>query len=80
MSIQVIYNNIRINQILQTTFQWYIHYLNTVDCKNIESYSTFIADNCIMQSNNNPSIDDKEQILKHISAFWKTYKKVIMSY
>ncbi|MGD1834990.1 MAG: nuclear transport factor 2 family protein [Nitrososphaeraceae archaeon] len=74
--LEVQINNLRINQLSKETFEWYISYLNTVDIKDLKSYSTYLSDNCIMQINNNQPTEGKDSILKDLSSFWKSFDKV----
>lgn len=43
-----------------------------MDNKNVELYGTFLADDCVMQFNNNPSIEGKANILQNLSNYWTT--------
>lgn len=67
-------DRLRINQLSPKTYEWYLSYLQAVDTKNVEVYGTFLADDCVMQSNNNPPIEGKAAILQSLSSYWTTFK------
>lgn len=66
-------SSLRINQLSPETYQWYLHYLKVLDSKDIEAYSAFLAENCVMQSNNNSLIEGKAAIVQFLSDYWKTF-------
>ena len=43
------------------------------DTKNVEVYGTFLANDCVMQSNNNPPVEGKAAILQGLSYYWSTF-------
>ena len=66
-------DKLKINQLSSKTYEWYLTYLQAVDTKNVEVYGTFLADDCAMQSNNNPPIQGKAAILQSLSDYWTTF-------
>ncbi|MFN6526709.1 nuclear transport factor 2 family protein [Nostoc sp. ChiSLP03a] len=66
-------DRLTINQLSPKTYEWYLTYLQAIDTKNIEVYGTFLADDCVMQSNNNPPIQGKAAILQSLSEYWITF-------
>lgn len=66
-------DKLRFNQLSPKTYEWYLAYLEAIDTKNIEVYGNFLADECVMQSNNNPPILGKAAILQNLSDFWTTF-------
>jgi ketosteroid isomerase-like protein len=66
-------SNLRINQLLPETYQWYLDYLKVLDSKDIEAYSAFLAEDCVMQSNNNPLVEGKGAIVQFLSEYWKSF-------
>ncbi|MBW4599334.1 MAG: hypothetical protein KME29_06910 [Calothrix sp. FI2-JRJ7] len=45
-------HNLKINQLAPEVYQWYLSYLEAIDNKNIEAYTNFLADDCVILSNN----------------------------
>jgi hypothetical protein len=72
----VITSNLRINQLSPKTYEWYLTYLKAMDTKNIEWYGMFLADNCVMQFNNNAAVQDKSIIVKFLSDYWATFDSI----
>lgn len=66
-------DKLRFNQLSPKTYEWYLAYLEAIDTKNVEVYSNFLADECVMQSNNNPPIPGKAAILQSLSDYWTTF-------
>jgi hypothetical protein len=65
--------NLRINQLSPTTYEWYLKYLEALDTLDIEAYGKFLAQNCSVQSNNNPLMDGKEVAMHGLADYWKTF-------
>jgi predicted transcriptional regulator of viral defense system len=57
-------DNLRINQLSEKGFRWYLEYLNTIDNRDIEAYAGYLSDEFTLQINNNPSVNGKERITK----------------
>jgi ketosteroid isomerase-like protein len=66
-------DKLRINQLSPKTYEWYLAYLQAIDNKNVEVYGTFLADDCVMQSNNNSPVRGKADILQSLSYYWTTF-------
>ena len=66
-------DKLRINQLSPQTYEWYLAYLQAIDTKNVELYSTFLADDCVMQSNNNASVQGKAAIVQFLSDYWTSF-------
>lgn len=68
--------NLRINQLSPKTYEWYLAYLEAMDSKNVERYGTFLADDCVMQFNNNAPVQDKGVIVQFLSDYWATFDSI----
>jgi len=66
-------DRLRINQLSPKIYEWYLAYLQAIDTKNVEVYGTFLADDCVMQSTNNPPDEGKAAILQGLSYYWSTF-------
>lgn len=69
-------DRLRINQLSPKTYDWYLAYLQAIDTKNVEVYGNFLADDCVMQSNNDPSVQGKTAILQGLSYYWTTFDRL----
>ena len=69
-------DKLRINQLSPNIYEWYLAYLQAVDTKNVEVYGTFLADDCVMRSNNNPPVEGKAAILQGLSYYWSTFNSL----
>ena len=66
-------NQLRINQLSPEGYKWYLAYLEAVDNQNVEAYSSFLAEDCVMQSNNNPPVQGKAAIIQFLTDYWTTF-------
>lgn len=66
-------DNLRINQLSPSAYQWYLSYLKALDGKDIEGYGAFLSEDCIMQFHNNPPIQGKAAILKYLAQYWSSF-------
>lgn len=69
-------DKLRINQLSPKAYEWYLAYLQALDTKSVERYSTFLADDCVMQSNNNDPVQDKATIVQFLSDYWATFDSI----
>ena len=68
-------DKLRINQLSEKGLRWYLEYLNTIDNRDIEAYAGYLSDECTLQINNNPSVNGKEQITKHLTSLCSSFNK-----
>lgn len=66
-------DKLRINQLSPEIYEWYLAYLQAVDTKNVEVYATYLAEDCVMHSNNNPPVQGKAAIMKFLSDYWAMF-------
>lgn len=69
-------DKLRINQLSPGTYEWYLDYLQAIDSKNVEKFGTFLADDCIMQSNNDYQVEGKAAILQQLSDYWGSFESL----
>jgi ketosteroid isomerase-like protein len=65
--------NLRINQLLPATYEWYLKYLEALDTLDIEAYGKFLAEDCSVQSNNNLPMEGKEAVMQGLAGYWTTF-------
>jgi hypothetical protein len=68
-------DKLRINELSEKAFQWYLGYLDTIDNRDIKSYASYLFDDCILQINNNPPVNGKDQITKHLTSLWTSFNE-----
>jgi ketosteroid isomerase-like protein len=66
-------DKLRINQLSEKPFQWYLGYLKTIDDNDVKSYSSYLSDECTLLINNNPLVNGKDQIIKHLTSLWTSF-------
>lgn len=66
-------NQLRINQLSLEVYKWYLAYLEAINTQNIEAYSGFLAEDCVMQSNNNAPVQGKAAIIQFLTNYWTTF-------
>lgn len=69
-------DKLRINQLSPAAYEWYLSYLKVLDAKNVAGYVTFLSDDCVMQSNNNPPVQGKATIQKYLFQYWSTFRSL----
>ena len=69
-------DKLRINQLSPQTYEWYLAYLHAIDTKNVEVYATFLASDCVIQSNNNASVEGKAAIIQFLSDYWTSFNSL----
>jgi ketosteroid isomerase-like protein len=68
--------NLRINQLSDPAYKWYLDYLAAMDAKDVERYASFLAPTCLMIVNNEKPIDGKGAICGVLSKMWKTLPEI----
>lgn len=69
-------DNLRINQLPPKSYEWYLAYLQAMDTKDVQLYSTFLADDCAMQFNNEDRIQGKSLIVPFLCDYWKAFDTI----
>lgn len=65
--------NLRVNQLSQLGYEWYVSYLAALDAKDLERYGAFLADECVLQMNNHPPVAGKAAVLAALGQYWQTF-------
>lgn len=66
-------NNLRINQLSNEGYEWYLSYLDVLDAMDIERYSTFLYEDCVLIMNNAAPIEGKKAVLEGLSQYWQFF-------
>ncbi|MBX3300076.1 MAG: nuclear transport factor 2 family protein [Acidobacteria bacterium] len=66
-------NELRVNQLSDEAFKWYLGYLEAIDSTDIDRYGEYLADDCEFQFGNQPKVVGKQNIIDGLSQFWQSY-------
>jgi ketosteroid isomerase-like protein len=66
-------NQLKINQLSEEGFEWYLQYLRAVDETDAEKFGAFLAEDCEFQFGNQTKVNGKTAIVEGLKQFWKTY-------
>ncbi|MGG6269853.1 nuclear transport factor 2 family protein [Leptolyngbya sp. AN03gr2] len=65
--------NLRANQLSPEAYEWYLKYLKALDTLDIEAYGKFLAQDCSLQSNNEPPMEGKDAVMQGLASYWTTF-------
>jgi ketosteroid isomerase-like protein len=65
-------NKLKTNQLSPSTYKWYLAYLDAMDKLDINTYATYLAEDCEMQFANNAIVKGKKNVVEALKAFWET--------
>jgi hypothetical protein len=68
-------DKLRINQLSDKAFQWYLGYLNAIDIRDTKSYVDHLSDGCSLQINSDLPVNGKHEIKQQLASFWTLYEK-----
>jgi hypothetical protein len=66
-------SNLRVNQLSEAGYKWYLEYLDALDAKNVERYGLFLAEGCQLVMNNAEPVVGKESVLAGLSYYWRSF-------
>ena len=66
-------NELRINQLSDSAFAWYVSYLEALDAKRLDAYAEFLADGVVMQMNGQVPVEGKAAVVKALAAYWPSF-------
>lgn len=69
-------NAVRINQLSDDAFEWYVGYLEALDCGDPEAFRAYLGEDCIMQINDNLPLYGANVILGALGHNWATFERV----
>ena len=68
--------NLRVNQLGDEAYRWYLDYLAAMDACDVDRYGGFLAQDCAMRFNNEPPTEGRRAILERLGAYWKSFASV----
>ena len=69
-------NALRINQLSDDAFEWYVRYLDALDCGDAEALRAYIHEDCIMQINDNLPLYGASVILGALKHNWTRFERI----
>ncbi len=72
----MITSNLRINQLSPQRYREYLRYLQAMDARDIEAYGKFLADNVVVQFNNEPPMQGKEAAVGGLGPYWQSFTTI----
>lgn len=69
-------NQLRINQLSPQAFERYLHYLEAMDRKDLQSYSALLAEDCVLRINNEEPVHGKAAITGRLGPYWESFGRI----
>ncbi len=69
----MITKNLRINMLSKDAYAWYLHFLDALDARDIESYATFLSDDTTAQFDNMAVVIGKDNVVPQLAAAWQRF-------
>ena len=66
-------DSLRLNQLDDETFQWYLQYLEALDAKDIEAYGAFLAPDVELVMNNADPVVGHEAVTGGLARYWQSF-------
>jgi ketosteroid isomerase-like protein len=66
-------DTLRINQLSQAGFDWYLNYLAILDRKDLAAYGELLADDVELQMNNAEPVRGKAAVLQGLAYYWPSF-------
>ncbi len=67
---------LRINQLTDDAFAWYLDYLSAMDAQDVARYGGFLDAACSLSFNNEPATVTKDGILERLGRYWKNFRSI----
>ncbi len=64
---------LRINQLSDEAYRWYLDYLSALDAKDIDAYGRYLADDVALVMNNAEPVQGKPEVSAGLAAYWQTF-------
>lgn len=72
----MITKNLRVNQLSKAAYEHYLAYLHAIDNKDIDAYGKFLAEDVIVQFNNDEPMQGKLAALQSLGYYWQSFESV----
>ena len=72
----MITSNLRINQLSPAQYATYLDYLQAMDNRDTKAYGKFLADDVVVQFNNEPPMTGKETALGGLGTYWQSFASI----
>lgn len=67
---------LRINQLGDEAYAWYLDYLAAMDARDVDRYGRFLAPDCALQFNNEAPTVGKAAILDRLATYWRSFDRI----
>lgn len=64
---------LRINQLSEAGYKWYLTYLDALDAKDVGRYGSFLSDACVLIMNNAAPVVGKDAVVAGLSYYWQLF-------
>lgn len=65
--------NLRLNQLSDKGFDWYLKYLTALDAKDIEAYASFLSDDVELVMNNSDPVVGRDAVTAGLAGYWQSF-------
>lgn len=72
----MITTNLRINQLSPSQYATYLDYLHAMDHRDIEAYGKFLADDVLIQFNNDKPTQGKAASMAALGPYWQSFANI----
>lgn len=72
----MITSNLRINQLSPKQYGVYLDYLTAMDHRDVEAYANFLADDVVVQFNNEAPLQGKETAKEGLGSYWQSFANI----
>jgi len=66
-------DSLRINELPDHAYQWYLRYLTALDAKDIDAYASFLAAEVTLVMNNADPVAGREQVTDGLARYWQSF-------
>ena len=65
--------NLRINELSDDAYSWYVEYLTALDAKDIDAYAAFLAEDVELVQNNMDPVKGRDAVHAGLSEYWQSF-------
>lgn len=65
--------NLRINELSDDAYSWYVEYLTTLDSKDVDAYAAFLAEDVELVQNNEEPVRGRDAVRGGLAEYWMSF-------
>ncbi len=69
-------NNLRINELSDDGYRWYLDYLTALDGKDVTAYARFLSDDVELVMNNADPVAGREAVSAGLADYWQSFGSI----